>query len=202
MSLLDTIKGAREEAEANSLRTKKTENADATDGSQSTTSASAGFSRRSAARAKPAREAAKSVRVGDKPASEMTKEEKKAARAAKRKDEDLMLDAKRVVLEEREDYRRTQRIWWGMVIVGLVFSVISFFWVRYMQNSGNATNVGAGVSMALMVLAYVLIIGAFIYDIVKVRPLRKEADDKILGMSKRKLQQVVDEGEERKAAKK
>ena len=208
MSLMDTIKAAREEAaEAGTLPTKKDREAAAAakakaEAEQEQASSSGGFSRRSVARAKPRREAAGSVHVGEKPASEMSKEEKKAAKQAKREKEDLLLDAKHAVLDSREDYKHTQRIWWLMVGFGLGASVISFVTVQYMQRAGVQSKVLAVMATVLMTVAYLLIIGAFIYDIRVVRPLRKQADDKILGMSNRKLKQVVAEDEERKAAKK
>lgn len=207
MSLMDTIKAARAEAEeAGTLPSKKAREeaaaAKAQPDAEQEQATSVGFSRRSAARAKPRREAAGSVHVGEKPASEMTKEEKKAAKQAKREKEDLLIDAKHAVLDSREDYKHTQRIWWLMVGFGLGASVISFVTVQYMQRAGVQSTVLATMATILMAVAYLLIIGAFIYDIRVVRPLRKQADDKILGMSNRKLKQVIAEDEERKAAKK
>ncbi len=206
MSLLDTIKAAREEAEqAGTLLTSK-DKAEAekekAPEQEASTSTSTGFSRRSTARAKPMREAAGSVHRGSKPTSEMTKEEKKAAKEQKRNDEDLLLDAKRAVLESREDYKHTQRVWWAMVIAGVAASIIAYLTMRYMQSNGVESYVLASMSVAMMAIAYLLIIGAFIYDLRKVRPLRQQADNKILGMSKRKLRKVVEEDEARKQAKK
>ena len=200
MSLLDTIKGAREEAsEAAAGRVAKSDAA--TDDAEAAKS-SQGFSRKSAARAKPTRELAGSVRSGKKSPSEMSKEEKKAEREAKRTEEDLLYDAKKAVLESREDYRRTQKIWWGLVIAGLALSIISFGIGRYMQSTtGDLTGTMAAISVVLMVVAYALIIGAFVYDLVKVRPLRKQADEKILGMSKKRLRQTIDDFEDGKKGK-
>ena len=205
MSLLDTIKGAREEAqEAASKRTttKKEEASDAA-GTDAAGSAQAGFSRRSAARAKPRREVAGSVRDGSqaKPKSEMTKEEKKAEREARRSQEDLVYDVKKTLLDNDMEYRRTQHVWWGMLIVGIVFTLASWAIMQYMNSNGGGENT-AMVSVVLMVLAYVLVIGAFIYDLVKVRPLRNKANDKIAGMSKRRMQRVLEEEKERKASNK
>ena len=95
MSLIDTINGAKKEAEANSVRTDK--GADANDDAKKPRN-----NKRSAAGAKPAREAAAGVRVAKsgshssgKPASEMTKEEKKAARREERDAADRRAAAQR-----------------------------------------------------------------------------------------------------------
>ena len=203
MSLLDTIKGAREEAEANSLRAPKKDMDVAADTTaEEQPSSPSGFSKRSAARAKPAREAAGTVRTGPKPRSEMTKEEKRAIKAEKRDAEDLIYDVKKAVLESNEDYQRTQKIWWGLLIAGIACTICSWLAINYVQGGGEATSTLTTISVALMVIAYVLIIGAFIYDMIKVRPLRKQADAKIVGMSKRRMKQVAEEAAEAKRQKK
>ena len=200
MSLLDTIKGAREEAQdAISQRTVTKKDDAADDAAETTTpSTQAGFSRRSAARAKPSREAAGSVRGGSKPKSEMTKEEKKAAREAKRTEEDLIFDLKKTMLENDETYKRTQRIWWGLLIAGIALTVISWGIMQSMRSGGSQSETMATVSIVCMVLAYALVIGAFIFDMVKVRPLLNKADERIVGMSKRRMQRTLDEELQRK----
>ena len=202
MSLLDTIKGAREEAqEAGTLLSSKKDESTTAAAEGDAPSTSAGFSRRSTARAKPTREAAGSVRTSAKSQAEMSKEEKKAAREAKRTEEDLLYEAKKAYLNKSDAYRFTQRVWWGLLGGGMVCSVISFLIMRNMQSNGGNESM-ATASVVLMVLAYVLIIGAFIYDLIKVRPLRNEANEKLAGMSKKRLNQLIAEEEERKAAKK
>lgn len=207
MSLLDTIKGAREEAqEAGSLiangKKDDSEKKNASEADSSSQSAS-GFSRRSAARAKPRREAAGSVRVegSSKPESQMTKEEKKAAREKRRSEEDMIFDAKRAILNQMPEYQKAQKIWWGLLIAGILCTLLGWGILQQL----NANNIGKGfgaASVAAMVLAYVLVIGAFIFDIWKVRPMRKAADEQVVGMSKRRMQRVIEEDEARKAAKK
>ena len=208
MSLLDTIKGAREEAqEAGGLipAGKKDAAGKKTDAAESDTQSqnSSGFSRRSAARAKPRREAAGSVRMEStsKPESQMTKEEKKAAREKRRTEEDLIFDAKRAVLNQMPEYQRSQKIWWGLLIAGIVCTLLA--WGVLQQINANNISQGYGTATAvIMVLAYVLVIGAFIFDLWKVRPMRKAADEQVAGMSKRRMQNLVEEEEARKAAKK
>lgn len=209
MSLLDTIKGAREEAkEAGTLPSSMREAAAAkakakeAEGEAASESTSTGFSRRSAARAKPTREAAGSVRTeAAKGSSEMTKEERKAARAEKRKEEDIIYDTAQVILKQQPGYDKARKLWWGLMIAGIVCTLGSWGVMQYMRNTGTESYVLAGLSIAFMVAAYVLIIGAFIYDIRKVRPMRTKADELTRGMSRRRMQKVLEEDAANKAKK-
>ena len=91
MSLMDTIKGARQEAEESGIPFEKPTFRKKDDGNEaagaSEGSSSQGFTRRSAAKAKPSRQAAAGVQVvrtsggskTSKPKGEQTKEERKAA---------------------------------------------------------------------------------------------------------------------------
>jgi len=196
MSLLDTIKGAREEAkEAGTLLSSNKDGADAkAASSEAAEPASTGFSRKSAARAKPTREAAGSVRVaGKKSESEMTKEERKAARAEKRREEDVIFDATQVALNQQEGYTKARRLWWGLMIAGIVCTVVSWGIMQYMQNSGNESSALMTLSIVLMVAAYLLIIFAFIYDFRKIRPMRRRAEELTSGMSQRRLRRMLEE---------
>ena len=47
--------------------------------------------------------------------------------------------------------------------------------------------------MGMMVAAYVFIIGAFLLDIIKIRPLRNAARDSVAGASRRKLHRIIEE---------
>ena len=58
------------------------------------------------------------------------------------------------------------------------------------------------VALISLVLAYVCIIGAFIYDLMKARPIRKRVDAEVKGMTKRRLEQIIREDAEREAAEK
>ena len=129
MSLLDTIKAARQEAaEAGTLPSgsKKADDAN-TPAAASDEKSKANRSRRSsAASARTTRDRAGSVRTGsDKPKSEMTKEEKRAEREKRREKEDVIADAKRAMLDSMPEYKHTQRIWWGMLIAGIIWWVLT-----------------------------------------------------------------------------
>ena len=196
MSLLDTIKGAREEAEqAGTLIGNQKKGDSSAESSEAQPKRSY---RSSAANAKPTREAAGSVRnVSEKP--EMTKEEKKAAREQRRADEDVAYDAKKIMLEQVPGYKRSQKIWWGMLIAGIVLTAASWLYMRTVGNGAQVTGDMAIPSIVMMVVAYVLVIGAFIYDLVRVRPMRNQVDDQLNGMTKKRMRRVITEEERRKA---
>ena len=205
MSLLDTIKAAREEAEeAGSLLTQtKTSDAGVKDATTNEEATQTGFSKRSAARAKPAREAAGSVRTTNaKDSSSMSKEERKAARDARRSEQDVAYDATQIVLDQQPGYKTARRISWGTMIVGMVFAIASFLIMQYMQRGGSASESLAALSIGLMVLAYVSIIGSFVYDYIKVRPMRKKAEETTSGMTQKRMKRMIAENEARKAEEK
>ena len=89
--------------------------------------------------------------------------------------------------------------------MGLGLTVVSFG-INYMLNRTGADTSGANVlvpvALISLVLAYVCIIGAFIYDLMKARPIRKRVDAEVKGMTKRRLEQIIREDAEREAAEK
>lgn len=201
MSLRDTIEGARREAQqAGGVLSGKSD-----DEQQAEEAEATGFSRRSTARAKPARDAASSVRVlsaedakagrSGKKASEMTKEERKAERNARRDADDRRSMVANILLKRDEAYSRTQRIWWIMLGSGFAITLLSFG-INWALNHGyfaGQADLLVVVALVSIVLAYVLIIGAFVYDMVKARPIRKRVDEEVKGMTKKRLEQIIRE---------
>ena len=102
-----------------------------------------GVARKSAASAKPARQAASSVRVV--PASSkarrkelekgenlegLSKEEKRARKAKQRAKEDRIYTVSNILLKQDEDYTKRRRIWWIVLAIGMVtLSTTSFVFV-------------------------------------------------------------------------
>ena len=95
-----------------------------------------GVARKSAASAKPARQAASSVRVV--PASSkarrkelekgenlegLSKEEKRARKAKQRAKEDRIYTVSNILLKQDEDYTKRRRIWWIVLAIGMVLVV-------------------------------------------------------------------------------
>lgn len=193
MSLKDTIRGAREEASANGNpfeRGSKDASADKQAQADERKS-SAGFERRSAARAKPTREASAGVRVvsskGKPKKSQMTKEEKKAERKREREIEDRRYNVSQMILEENEEYKRMRKIWWIFLIAGVVLMVIALGLYGMVTSSGNPDTTMSFLAMGSMVAAYIVVICGLIFDWVKIRPLRKEASDRAQSMTDKRL---------------
>ena len=207
MSLRDTIEAAKREAqEAGSVFGGKEKKDD--DGAQQ--EESVGFSKRSTARAKPVTAAASSVRVvsvedakegrSGKKASEMTKEERKADRAARQASDDRRVTVANIILKDDPEYKKTQKVWWVLLGTGLVLTIFSFGVNAYLNRVENVDTALASrlvvAAMVTLVTAYVCIIGAFIYDLVKARPIRKRVDAEVKGMTKKKLEQLIREDAE------
>ena len=209
MSLRDTIDAAKREAqEAGSIFSGK-EKKDADNGAQQ--EESSGFSKRSTARAKPATAAASSVRVvsaedakegrSGKKTSEMTKEERKADRAARRDADDRRVTAANIILKNDPEYKKTQKVWWILLGSGLALTIFSFGVNAYLNrvegvDTDFASRLVVG-AMVTLVLAYACIIGAFIYDLVKARPIRKLVDAEVKAVTKKKLEQIIREDAEK-----
>ena len=144
----------------------------------------AGASRKSAASAKPARAAASSVRVV--PASAkarrreaergeslegLSKEEKKARKQELRIKEDRMYSAANILMKNDAEYRSKRRIFWVLMAIGVVAIFLVWFLLMGVLSSLPENVIGV-LQIAGLVLAYGFVIGAFIFDMVKIRPIR------------------------------
>lgn len=162
-----------------------------------------GVARKSAASAKPARQAAGSVRVV--PASSkarrkelekgenlegLSKEEKKARKAKQRAKEDRVYTVSNILLKQDEDYLKRRRVWWGLLAAGMVLIVV--VWISLYALSSNGGPATGPVQMAGIVAAYALIIGDFIYDFVRIRPIRNMYRTQAEGMSENKLNALIE----------
>lgn len=199
MSLRETINAAKREAqEANAPLAKKDEKA-ATDEEERS-----GFSKRSVSRAKPAREAASGVRVvgasggagksatSGKAPVQMTKDEKKRARRERRDEADRRASASQIVLKQIPGYKRSQRVWWGLLGTGFVCTIISWLLPNLFPQQVNEGTTPMGVAVFIMlVAAYALIISAFVYDWRVVRPMRKKAEATTGAMTNKKVTKVL-----------
>ena len=185
MSLRDTIEGARDEAKVTvDTMTKKSKDAAEKPTASDEDRAPAAYDpfksgKASAAGARPAREAASSVRVegerSKKSPALMTKEEKKAAKAEERRLEDARNQAYDYILKSDDAYKKTDKTWWILLGVGFGMTVIS------------------------LLLAYGFIIAAFIYDFRKRRPFRKAAERRLQGMNDKRVADYI-ASEDEKAA--
>lgn len=197
MSLRDTIDGARREAqEAGVALPKKPEKAEKTDVAED--DEKRGFSRSSAAKAKPAREAASSVRVvsksgGKQSAGPETKEEKRERRRKEREEEDLRNRAFDLIARSQPGYKQAERNFWIFMGVGLGLAVISIVASAVGdQQSMDLTTWQGVLSVVTLVAAYVCIIGGFIYDLRKRRPFRREAEARVRSLSDKKIAELFE----------
>ena len=163
-----------------------------------------GTAKRSAARAKPATSAASTVRKEGKKSNkapvEMSKEERKAQRAAERAERAELLEVSDILLKRNEVYTKRRFIWGVLIGTGFVTAAISAG-ILYIPGARDSVSTISIIAIVLLVIAYVCIIGSFVFDIVKIAPLRREAEKQVKGMSARRRQQVLDTvGKEGKVA--
>ena len=179
MSLRDTITGATKEAREATASLSKKENSEETE-----RPSYSAFGRKSAATAKPAREAASSVRVSGSGSSSSTpksKEEKRAARARQREREDIRSRGFEAMLRADPEYHRAERIWWVFLGLGFVATIITLV-LSYMVPESRDLNTGVGMISAIM-----LVFGSVIFSFFKMRPIRKKVEAKVAGMTDKKL---------------
>lgn len=192
MSLRDTIEGARREAEGNAVG-RPSKEAEATVAPEEE---KRGFSRSSAAKARPAREAASSVRVASKPKAASiteTKEEKRERRRLEREEQDMRNRAYDLILRANPEYRQTERVFWIVIGVGFVLAIISLVAAYAFGDQPDMSTWQGVVSVVSLVVAYVLIIGGFVYDLAKRRPIRKKVEAQMRGMNDKKLLEVFEQ---------
>lgn len=162
-----------------------------------------GVARKSAASAKPARAAASSVRVvpasskarrkeieKGEDLSNLSKEEKRERKAKQRAQEDRIYTVSNILLKRDEDYLKRRKVWWGLLGAGMVLVVV--VWVSLYAASQAASKQMGTIQMVGIVLAYVVIIGAFIYDFARIRPLRNLYRSQAEGMSENKLNSFIE----------
>lgn len=163
-----------------------------------------GMARKSASSAKPARAAAGSVRVVPTTAkakraaaergedlSNLSKEEKKARKAELRREEDRIYTASSQLMKEDPDYPRLRRIWWVLLAIGIAALIGTWVMLAVMGQEGVATSAGQTAQFALIIAACAAIIIAFIFDFMKIRPIRNACREKAAGMTAAKLDEVI-----------
>ncbi len=212
MSLRDTIEGARSEAKENasnlSLKKKDAAEKGEKDG-EAKVPAYDPFQpgKSSAATGRPKSEAGSSVRLEGKykgatplERSSMTKEEKKAERARERAREDMRTRAYDLILKANPEYKRTEKVWWVLLGIGFGCTVVSLLVAYFLGGQDLGTTSGV-ISVVALVLAYVFIIGGFIYDLVKRRPCRKAAEKRLASMNDKHVAEFIEQAERAAAEK-
>lgn len=159
-----------------------------------------GMARRSTSSAKPARPAAGSVRTvatsgkakrkqleQGEDLSGLSREEKKARKAQRRMQEDRIYTAQNALMKQDPEYIKHRRRWYAMLALGIICIVIA--WALMALNGGETTGVR---ELVVVGLSYAFIIGAFIFDFVKIRPIRNACRSVAEGMSDSKLNSVIE----------
>ena len=205
MSLRDTIDGARREAEGNVVGRPKKEAENLGAGEEE----KKGFSRSSAAKAKPSREAAASVRTASKPKQSSslggaaeTKEEKRERKRREREEQDFRNRAYDIILRSNPAYKRTERVFWIILGAGLALAVISLVCVYLFGQSPDMTTWQGVLSVVSLIAAYGFMIASFIYDWMKRRPYRKETEGRVRGLSDKKLLELLEKARADEVSKK
>ena len=153
------------------------------------------------ASAKPASKAGASVRTTSKPKPKnakqramaemnMSKEEKKAARAKEREAENVAYTAIDILTRKDARYKKLRRIWWVLLVVAVIFTVLSWATV-----SIHAVNIVS------LVLAYASIISALVMDFTVVRKCRNKHRDKVASMTRKQQERIVYEAQVEAGAK-
>lgn len=165
-----------------------------------------GMQRRSAGAAKPARPAAASVHVV--PASSkakrlaaergeslagMSKEEKRAHRAAQRRREDRLYAAVNTLCTEDYDYARYNRIKWVLMGIGIAAVVVTAIAMAFYGSTTQDVN-GQILQIVTLVISYAFVIGAFVFDMIKIRPIRNKARATAEGLSEGRLNALIERG--------
>ncbi|AEB06171.1 hypothetical protein Corgl_0042 [Coriobacterium glomerans PW2] len=162
-----------------------------------------GVARRSAASAKPAREAAGSVRVA--PASSrdrrrqleqgeslqgLTREEKRARRQQRRIQEDRIFDVSNILMKQDDDYRKRRGHLWIVVGVAAVLAAATIIIMFAMRR--RALIPPASLQFVSFIIFYGVMIVALIYDAVRLRPIRNFYRAQAQGLSERKLVSLLE----------
>ena len=133
-----------------------------------------GTTKKSASKAKPAKEAASTVRIKGKTkksrkelrAEASIQEQKRQAREQRKRGANAGTQSIEVESERDRRIKRLRKIWWTMIGVAVVMVVLSWF----------TMDVGQGFFIFTIVLAYALIIGALYIEFGKIRKIRNEAN--------------------------
>lgn len=156
------------------------------------------------ASAKPASKAGASVRTTSKPKPKnakqramaemnMSKEEKKAARAKEREAENVAYTAIDILTRKDARYKKLRRIWWVLLVVAAIFTVLSW--------ATASIKMPLAVNIVSLILAYAAIISALVMDFTVVRKCRNKHRDKVASMTRKQQERIVYEAQVEAGAK-
>lgn len=162
------------------------------------------MARKSAASAKPARAAAGSVRVVPSSAKArrkeaergeslagLSREEKRARKQEERRRDDRIYTASNIMLKKDPEYKHLRTIFWVLLAIGMV--IIIAVWAMMFGLDEQAVQDTYAIQLGGVIVAYVFIIGTFIFDFVKIRPLRNFYRSQAEGMPEKKVIALIEQ---------
>lgn len=162
------------------------------------------MARKSAASAKPARAAAGSVRVVPSSAKArrkeaergeslagLSREEKRARKQEERRRDDRIYTASNIMLKKDPEYKHLRTIFWVLLAIGMVIIIAA--WAMMFGLDEQAVQDTYAIQLGCVIVAYVFIIGTFIFDFVKIRPLRNFYRSQAEGMPEKKIIALIEQ---------
>ena len=95
------------------------------------------------------------------------------------------------MLKKDPEYKKKRRNFWIMLGIGLVFIIA--VWIMLFGMDEEMVQSTYAIQIAGVIISYAFIIGTFIYDFVKIRPLRNFYRAQAEGMSEKKLTQLIEQ---------
>ena len=114
----------------------------------------------------------------------LSKEEKRARKREQRLREDRAYAVSNELLRDEPEYKSRRRVFWGLLAVGVAATVI--VWIMMTMFPAGTDGTVQIAQIAGLVVAYAAIIGSFIYDLARIRPIRNDARRRAEGMSESK----------------
>ena len=127
----------------------------------------------------------------------LSKEEKRARKQAERLQEDRLYAASNALMRQDEDYNRRRKFFWVLLALGMVAIVI--VWLMLGTTRGQEMQT---IQIVGIVIAYACILGAFIYDLVRIRPIRNACRSKAEGLTDKRLNNLIEKDAAERDAKK
>ena len=126
--------------------------------------------------------------------------EKRARKKEQRLREDRAYAVSYELLRGEPEYKSRRRVFWALLAVGIVATL--FVWAMMVFAPSENAGTMQIAQIAGLVVAYAAIIGSFIYDIVRIRPLRNDARSRAEGMSESKQFALLEQVAAERASKK
>lgn len=128
---------------------------------------------------------------------------KKDERRLERERRDREALVANIELKKHPRYAMYRRVWWILLGLGLLMTIVC--WIVMAANpetSKDPNSIMGLASTVTLIAAYACILAGFIFDWIKVRPLRRRAEKVAAQMNDKKLNAAIEEDyEQRKAAK-